>query len=143
MKAAARLFDLSRRRGAGVEHRWGATCHSVTLVSPSLHRFPHLRAVEDDILLNTSYSRQFHALRAANILNLAYFDIPTLEKMVRNLRSRLLPGGLLICCRTNEEGVNHATIFTLEADGRLRAAARLNAGSEIESLVLGLAPECQ
>jgi hypothetical protein len=146
MKAAAWLFDLgtqahSDRRsdcGTGTQQRLGATCRPLTLMSPSLSRLPQLHAVEDDILVNTSYTRRFHVLRAANILNLAYFDLPTLERMLRNLRARLLPGGLLIVCRTNDSGVNNATVFTLEKDGRFTATARLNEGSEIADLVLRL-----
>jgi chemotaxis methyl-accepting protein methylase len=57
-------------------------------------------------------------LRAANILNLAYFDKATLQRMLRNLRARLLPGGLLIVCRTNDAEVNNASVFTLQGDGR-------------------------
>lgn len=135
MKRAARLFDLSPDTA---QRRFGITCRALTLMSPSLRRLPQLRAVEDDILANTNYARRFHVLRAANILNLAYFDVPTLERMVRNLRARLLPGGLLIVCRTNEAGMNNATVFTLQSDGRLTTTARLNEGSEIESLVMGL-----
>jgi hypothetical protein len=139
MKAAAGLFDLSRgAKGGPTQHRLGIACLPLTLMSPSLSQLPQLRAVEDDILLNTSYTQRFHVLRAANILNLAYFDTATLERMVRNLRSRLLPGGLLIVCRTNEQSVNNATVFTLEKDGRLTATAHLNEGSEITDLVLRL-----
>ncbi|HEX4674580.1 MAG TPA: hypothetical protein VH209_04585 [Steroidobacteraceae bacterium] len=149
MKAATSLFDLSGRAraqtgpqsGAPTQHRLGVTCRPLTLMSPSLSQLPQLRAVEDDILLNTSYTQRFHVLRAANILNLAYFDTATLERMLRNLRSRLLPGGLLIVCRTNEQGLNNATVFTLEEDGRLTATARLNEGSEITDLVLRLPAE--
>jgi chemotaxis methyl-accepting protein methylase len=103
---------------------------------------PQLHAVEDDILLNGSYRKRFHVLRAANILNIAYFDVPTLERMVSNLRARLLPGGLFIVCRTDEAGVNNASVFTLGDDGRFVATARLNEGSEIAELVLRLPPEC-
>ena len=146
MKAAARLFDLDgwarSKPDARVERRWGATCCRLTLMSPSLSQLPQLRTVEDDILANTSYAGRFHVLRAANILNLAYFDTATLERMLLNLRARLLPGGLLIVCRTNEVGVNNATVFTLGKDGRFRTTARLNQGSEIADLVLRLPPEC-
>jgi hypothetical protein len=138
MKAAARLFDLG---APGEQRRFGVTCRPLTLLSPSLRQFPHLRAVEDDILVNKGYTRRFHVLRAANILNRVYFDEPTLERMLLNLRARLLPGGLLIVCRTNEAGVNNATIFTLKEDGRFMTTARLNAGSEIAELVLRLSPE--
>jgi hypothetical protein len=144
MKAATGLFELNAHAQTGplsggpTQYRLGVTCRPLTLMSPSLSQLPQLRAVEDDILLNTSYKQRFHVLRAANILNLAYFDTATLERMLCNLRSRLLPSGLLIVCRTNEKGVNNATVFTLEKDGRLTATAHLNDGSEISDLVLRL-----
>jgi hypothetical protein len=140
MRAAIRLFDLGKL-DRPVQHRLGATCRPLTLMSPSLNRLPQLRAVEDDILLNRDYSHRFHVLRAANILNLAYFDTATLQRMLRNLRARLLPGGLLIVCRTNDAEVNNASIFTLREDGRFTPTARLNEGSEIEHLVVSLPPE--
>jgi hypothetical protein len=151
MRAAARLFELSTpsasrapaRSGQATVRRCGISCRGLKLMSPSLSRYPRLRAVEDDILINTGYRKRFHVLRAANILNLTYFDVPTLERMVCNLRARLLPGGLLIVCRTNDAGENNGTVFTLESDGRLTATARLNRGSEISDLVLHLPPESE
>jgi hypothetical protein len=148
MKAITGLFDLRAQKRAQTasqssdptQHRFGVSCRPLTLMSPSLSQLPQLQAVEDDILLNTSYRQRFHVLRAANILNLAYFDEATLERMLCNLRSRLLPGGLLIVCRTSEQGVNNATVFTLENDGRLTATAHLNEGSEVSHLVLRLPP---
>jgi hypothetical protein len=140
MKAAASLFDLQARPGSPTQYRLGMTCCPLTLMSPSLRELPQLRTVEDDILLNTGYRRRFHVLRAANILNLAYFDVPTLERILVNLRSRLLPGGLLIVCRTHASGVNNATVFTLGEDGRLAVTARLNEGSEITDVALRLPP---
>jgi hypothetical protein len=139
MKAATWLFDLQSRTA---QRRFGATCRPLTLMSPSLTQLPRIRTVEDDILHDTGYARRFHVLRAANILNLTYFDVTTLERMLANLRSRLLPGGLLIVCRTNATGMNDATVFTLGRDGRFAATARLNAGSEIADVVLRLAPQC-
>jgi hypothetical protein len=140
MRTATRLFDLDAQAG---QRRFGTTCRPVTLMSPSLTRLQRIRTVEDHILHDTGYARRFHVLRAANILNLIYFDVGTLERMLINLRSRLLPGGLLIVCRTNATGVNDATVFTLAADGRFTATALLNAGSEIEDLVLRLAPQSE
>jgi hypothetical protein len=146
MKTAARLFNLDASGGStaqqAIQSRLGVTCQPLTLTSPSLAQMPRLRAVEDDILLNTSYSRRFHVLRAANILNLAYFDSATLQRMLVNLRRRLVPGGLLIVCRTNEVGINNASVFSLGDDGRLSLTARLHQGSEIADLVLRLPPEC-
>jgi hypothetical protein len=139
MKAATWLFDLQSQTA---QSRLGATCCPLALMSPSLAQLPRIRTVEDDILRDTGYTQRFHVLRAANILNLAYFDVTTLGRMLANLRSRLLPGGLLIVCRTNATGVNNATVFTLGPDGRFVATARLNDGSEIEDVVLRLEPQC-
>jgi len=140
MKAATLLFDLYRH-DLPSQHRLGVTCRPLTLMSPSLNKLPQLQSVEDDILLNRDFARRFHVLRAANILNLAYFKPTTLQRMLRNLRARLLPGGLLIVCRSNEADVNNASVFTLQTDGRFTTTARLNEGSEIADLVLGLPPE--
>lgn len=137
MQAATWLFDLQSRT---IQRRCGVTCRPLTLMSRSLSQLPRIRTVEDDILHDIGYVQRFHVLRAANILNRAYFDVKTLERMLANLRSRLLPGGLLIVCRTNDAGMNNATVFTLGTDGRFTATARLNEGSEIADLVLGLEP---
>jgi hypothetical protein len=124
--------------GAGLRpgsHR-GMSIRPVKLVSTSLTRFPDIEIVEDDILANQQYRDCFHALRAANILNRVYFDDATLRRMLCNLSARLLPGGLLIVCRTDEAAVNNATVFRLNASRGLEVVARLNAGSEIEALAL-------
>jgi chemotaxis methyl-accepting protein methylase len=107
-------------------------------VSPSIRRRRHFEVVEDDILLNKSYSRCFDVVRAANILNLVYFDAPTLTAMVSNLRERLRDGGLLVVCRTNHENVNHGTVFGLDPARNLRVLARINDGSEIEPIICAM-----
>jgi hypothetical protein len=119
----------------------GVRCRPLKLVSRSLRELAQIELVEDDILNDHGYVGAFHVLRAANILNRVYFDDSTLSAMLRNLRARLMPGGLLIVCRTMEhDSVNHATMFKLQDDGRLAAVARMNGGSEIEELALGLEP---
>jgi hypothetical protein len=133
MSATAGQFDLQSQ---ATQRRLGATCRPLQLMSPSVTQLQRIRTVEDDILNDTAYVRRFHVLRAANILNLAYFDVATLKRMLVNLRARLLPGGLLIVCRTNSTGANNATVFTLGTDGRFAATAHLNEGSEIIDLVL-------
>jgi hypothetical protein len=121
--------------------RFGVKYRPLKLVSHSLRELTHIEVVEDDILNDHGYAATFHVVRAANILNRVYFDDATLRAMLRNLRSRLMPGGLLIVCRTmDEDSANHATMFTLREDGRLAVAARLNSGSEIEELALALEP---
>jgi hypothetical protein len=143
-KAAAAMFkptlrELSRRKpGSGSLQKWGMGCEPLKLVSSSLRKFPDISIVEDDILLNTAYARCFNVVRAANILNRVYFSDAILTAMLSNLRGRLMPHGLLVICRTNEQQVNNATIFRLSEHGTFEVAARLNAGSEIEDLALSL-----
>jgi hypothetical protein len=60
-----------------------------------------------------------------------------LREVVVNLRDRLRDGGILIICRTTEEGINHATIFRRAGD-RLVSEASINDGAEVSDLVLSL-----
>jgi hypothetical protein len=140
IKALAKLLGptLSDARLAARGEKWGMRWRPVKLVSPSIRRRHHIDVVEDDILVNTSYARCFDVLRAANILNLDYFDKRTLVRMLLNLRERLRDGGRLVICRTSHQNVNHGTVFDLDEDRNLRVLARINDGSEIESIVLGL-----
>jgi hypothetical protein len=143
-KAATRFASTLRtippaQLESAVFERWGLTYRPLKLVSRSLTRFAQLEVVEDDILHDVSnYRRSFHVVRAANILNLGYFAEPVLTTMLRNLRSRLLPGGILVVCRTNHQDVNNATVFALNEDGTFKVKARLNDGSEVESLAMAL-----
>lgn len=118
----------------------GITCRRLELVSPSLKKHADVAIIEDDILVNKSFKRCFHVVRAANILHRSYFSDSVLSAMVVNLRDRLMANGLLIICRTNDCGVNNGTVFVLTESGKLEVLARLNDGDEIEDLVLGLAP---
>jgi chemotaxis methyl-accepting protein methylase len=105
------------------------------LVSSALSSLPDVKIIEDDILADTS-TDIVDVLRAANILHKAYFDEDTLSRMVRNLRRRLRSGGIMIVCRTDYGGRNNASLFRLNANGKFEVLARLNAGSDIEDLVL-------
>jgi len=143
LKRAARRFDAARRtvEPRKLEQalaRWDLQYRPVKLVSPSLKKFARIEVVEDDILANREYRNCFHVVRAANILNLGYFERPILTAMLLNLRSRLTPGGLLIVCRTNHQDVNNGSIFALQPDNTFAVIARLNNGSEVEDLVMAL-----
>jgi glycosyltransferase involved in cell wall biosynthesis len=57
--------------------------------------------------------------------------------MARALRDRLVPGGLLVVCRTEarpDGDVNLATVLR-KAEGSLEIVARLNGGSDVEDLL--------
>ena len=122
LKIFARLFRANARH--------------VELVTPSLRNCPAIDVVEDDIFADRQeMAGRFHALRAANILNRAYFDDALIRAAVANLGERLRPGGLLIVCRTHDDGTNHGTVWRL-TDGQWIGIAPIGSGSEIEDLVV-------
>lgn len=118
--------------------RLGVRCRSLALISPRLKSRPNLTLIDDDILTNRAVRNSFHVVRAANILNKAYFDDRVLHDILLNLHSRLLSQGLLVVCRTEEDGTNHGTIFRENGNGQFDVAARLGHGSEIENNVMGV-----
>jgi hypothetical protein len=150
MKTAARAFRdrLGPATGSeaglgscGPQTLLGLQCRTLKLISPSLAAHPRIEVVEDDILNDRRWPGRFDVLRAANVLNRIYFDDSLLERMLRNLRTRLAPHGLLAVCRTTPEGRNDATVFRLRDDRTFEELTRLNAGSEIAPLALSLPPE--
>lgn len=107
----------------------------VELVGRQIRERPEIELVEDDIFVARPELRgRFHAVRAANILNVGYFDERQLRAAVAVLRERLRPGGLLIVCRTHDDGSNHGTFFRVDGDG-WTVVDRLGGGSEIERLI--------
>ena len=119
---------------------FGINSTPIDLVSPRLVRPSNLRLIQDDILHSTGFEKSFHVLRAANILNRYYFTDDQLVDILVRVRSRLMPGGIFIVCRTNDHRKNHGTIFLLNSSGRFEVLARIGDGSHIEDLVLGVAP---
>ena len=93
--------------------------------------------MQDDVTVPGHFRSEFDVIRAANLVQPAYFDAPTLERVVANLRERLRDGGRLVVARTAEDGANHATIFQRSGD-HFVVEASLNEGSEVRDLVLGL-----
>jgi hypothetical protein len=124
------------------------SCRTISLVSPRLLANNHIELIEDNILTNFSIHGQYHAIRAANILNRSYFDEPSIVAILVNLRRRLAPGGMLVVCSSTGDQFNKpstkisndGTVFALRGDNRFEVAGRLGQGSVLESLVLELPP---
>jgi hypothetical protein len=110
---------------------------SVSLVSAELRVRPWVEVIRDDVTVPGRFSSRFDVIRVANLLQPAYFDTATLGKVVANLRDRLRNGGLLVICRTSEDGINHATIFRRSGD-HLVSEGSINGGAEVRGLALGL-----
>jgi hypothetical protein len=112
-------------------------CQPVTLLSKRFAQCESLSLVEEDLLASErpEFRGAFHVVRAANILIHAYFADNALAQIINKLKERLKPNGLLIVCRTDKIGVNHATIFEFTAESRFRVLLRLGDGSEVEEVL--------
>ncbi|MBI1353187.1 MAG: hypothetical protein GC160_02490 [Acidobacteria bacterium] len=112
-----------------------ASPREVKLATPRLEGRPGVEIVEQDVFAERAdWKGAFDLVRAANLLNLAYFEPERIRGALAVLASYLAPGGLLAVCRTSiETGLNHGTLFRSEG-GKLVPAARLGDGSEVESL---------
>lgn len=109
----------------------------VELLTSGLRSSKAISFSEEDILLPPPKKEieKYDAIRAANILNKVYFSPAEMEQILSNMASQLKQGGLLIVCKTDDEGSNHASLFTLEGN-RFLLLKNMNGGSEIEDHVL-------
>jgi chemotaxis methyl-accepting protein methylase len=121
-----------------------ARCRSVENTPKVQFSYSSNMPVEEDDLLAPNPARwigSFDVIRAANILNEAYFAHGDLRIMAATLRQRLRDGGLLIVSRTREsDDKNTASSFHLK-NGALMVGDRLNGGSEVEHLITESTPE--
>lgn len=110
----------------------------ITLVTPRIADRPGFRIVEQDIRKPfCECTGSYDVIRAANILNLSYFEPEILKNIVVRLTESLSNDGLLVVCRTGEDGTNHGTIFRKqEGLSALQPICRIGVGSEIEPLLL-------
>jgi hypothetical protein len=115
-------------------------CEPVTLLTKRLVQHESVQLIEDDLLAanRPEFKEAFHVVRAANILNRVYFSDPVLVQIVKKLKASLKPNGLLVICRTEDNGDNNATLFQFTTDSKFRVLLRLGRGSEIEELVTGI-----
>jgi hypothetical protein len=109
----------------------------VPLVSRRLRQRPEIELVRDDVTVPGRFESSFDVIRAANLVQPAYFNEQTMRAIVINLRDRLREGGLLLLCRTDGEGTNRATIFRRRGE-HFAVEVSINGGSEVKDLVLAL-----
>jgi hypothetical protein len=115
-------------------------CEPVTLLTKRLSQNDTLRVIEDDLMTadRPKFKGTFHVVRAANILNRAYFPDQVLAQIVSKLKQNIEPDGLFVVCRTEHNGVNNATLFQYTKDAKFRVLFRFGSGSEIEDLITGI-----
>jgi len=131
-----RLLDreLDGFRQALVGPVSGYTLTEVPLLASACDGVPGIRFAEES-LLAPQVEGLFHLIRAANIMNLGYFDEATLRFMGQALSARLAPGGLLTLVRTSgEPPKNRGSIFRWDG-ARFKAEVTFNGGSEITPLI--------
>ncbi|WP_235890922.1 class I SAM-dependent methyltransferase [Pararhizobium mangrovi] len=98
--------------------------------------------VENDIFVPTTFlTGRFDFIRAANVLNRGYFSDRQIELALANIRAYCRgPGALVLIIRSGSRD-HDGTMFELDPRGRFELRARIGEGSEIERLVLSLAPK--
>lgn len=140
MRFRTRWYLNSKLKGeladAAVSGNGDVDVRRIDLVCREVLENPSITLLEDSVFAKGN-EKAFDLIRAANILNLAYFSEAQLTEALGNLKSRLKNGGFLWICRTAEDRANNATLFTLEAE-KFRIVSRFGAGSEVEHLVLGV-----
>ncbi len=109
----------------------------VRLVTHRLTDSDKFRIFEFDISRVHELDKRYSMIRAANILNLEYFDREFLSDAVRKLKGQINDGGFLCVARTHADGTNHATVYRKAFD-RFEVIERLGKGSEIESIIVSL-----
>ncbi len=111
--------------------------YPIHLLTAGFEQTSALSFSEEDILLPPDLKEieKYDVIRAANILNKVYFSNANMEKILSNLSCQLKPGGMLIVCKTDNTGRNHASLFLKKENG-FSLLKNLNGGSEIENLVL-------
>lgn len=111
----------------------------VTLVTRGLKNSDRLRLHEADIFQIGQLGQTFHLIRAANILNRAYFSDAQLKLILQQLQRCMEIGSQLVVVRTRDDrSQNDGTVFIMEPSGKLRIAERFGEGSEVEPIVQGM-----
>ncbi len=110
---------------------------AVTLISPRLLNKPKITIVEHDLNDNKpEWQVQFDVVRAANVLNEAYFSRLVLKRMLAYLLSYVKPNGFLVLARTREsDNSTHGTIYKISTDGKYCVVCRIGDGSELEDIM--------
>lgn len=112
----------------------GFMVHPVRLLCRAIRENEKITVIESDIFAG-EITDQFDLVRAANILNLAYFSEEKIAQAIGNIKKALTPGGLFLAARTDENDVTNATLFRLSEAWKFEAVERFGGGSELEKLI--------
>ncbi len=113
----------------------GFAVHPVKLLCRAIRENSHITVIEADVFGGDIHG-EFDLVRAANLLNLAYFPEEKLRLAVKNIKKVLAPGGLLLIARTGMDNTTNGTLFRLKENGGFEIVERFGSGSELEELAL-------
>lgn len=113
----------------------GFAVHPVKLLCRAIRENSHITVIEADVFSGDIHG-EFGLVRAANLLNLAYFPEEKLRLAIENIKKILAAGGLLLIARTEMDNTTNGTLFHLKEDGGFRIVERFGSGSELEALIL-------
>lgn len=113
-----------------------SSVQQLELVTPRLRELG-IEVKEEDLSDPDTSDERWDVIRAANILNRAYFAPHVLSQMLERLTASLDVGGVLAVCRTELDGRNHGSVWRLQPGRSLDLLGRVGQGSEIEDLVRG------
>jgi hypothetical protein len=112
----------------------------ISLVHPAARSEPDITIMELDCLRHEEELQdRFAAVRASNVLNLGYFDIPQICRALGCLHSYLQEGGCLVVSKANGQHTaesENGSVWRKEGR-RFRWLQDFGAGSEIRSVVDG------
>lgn len=112
----------------------------ISLVHPAARSEPDITIMELDCLrYEEELQDRFAAVRASNVLNLGYFDIPQICRALGCLHGYLQEGGCLVVSKANGQHADESENGSvwLKEERRFRWLQDFGAGSEIKSVVDG------
>lgn len=134
---AANLWRRYRPQFAALkdpEKIGGFMAHPVRLLCRAIAEDPNITVIEADVFAG-NFSGEYDLIRAANLLNLAYFSEDKIRIALTSIKAVLKPGGLFLAARTDENNVTGATLFRLNEVANFEVDDRFGAGSELERLL--------
>lgn len=107
---------------------------AVKLVSHKLESAENVRVFEHDLSKIDELPGQYDMIRAANILNRAYFDSAFLADAISKVKGKLSTNGFFCVVRTDSDGTNNGTIYQL-THNTLHPVIQIGDGTEIDELI--------
>jgi len=128
---------VSRQAETGIN----GTTEEISLLSRRLSSKACISFLEHDVLRRfpKAHRNRYGCIRAANILNKAYFSDGEIRLCIRNLSECLSDHNAILCiARTDEtDGKNNGGIYRFSAKGVVQKVSSIGGQSEIDSILGG------